>query len=752
MHTDQYFCPELFSTSALVGADRTITFQRTGNIPISSSFQRCDQILSIMALHLGARTLGLGRLVQQVLRPASVAAFQAEPGQLLAECNVTDSVYAEGTGSQLEESCLLLSLPPLQRSGGNGRVANAVKPSVHFRTLGTDAAAAVSEAGGRESNEEFAEGNVEESDQTALQQEKGERKDISWEDVERPRERTPPQSDRGQKPRRPSARSRLEMRGKLLNALRRWAPDVDLDAQLPDGKLNGKDIDVRALRAVIFQIAKGPGRARRVTIEGEEADEGPQYRCSQDDARRALNAFEWWLRRDTGAKKDPLEDLLDPLLQVLAAAGMGDEIMGLWEKYRSLAAKGNDMVVQQFLGACLHSNMPEKIVPMYEEAQANRWPMRMKAADMVVRAMHELRRPRDEIHAFYKSWVEQTGNELNQRPAFVALLESGVTVEEIRSMKYKEPSRVANRLIQALSTIGRTEEARVIVQEILEPEGGLQALGVLTLVSMLRTLIHAGFIAEAQQLADRQEELGVRLDGALAYVLKTTEKVQTGLEAYRTLQAIEGPHRRSLSVQSMLIKNVYAKLNQTELMYQAYLAGREFEGEFHAGILSDVIQRLALANRVAEVEEVLADYFRARRESQDVSVLPEKAFEEIAEMYLRDARPEKLVALAKEMVNQNHFVASGLMTHWAKLLIAGDLIAESQEVLDARDVMNELRAKWIEKMRKKGVWVSRPRRETGEGEKVEAETETETEAEAEKGGERAEEEEDGQSVQVEKRR
>lgn len=60
----------------------------------------------------------------------------------------------------------------------------------------------------------------------------------------------------------------------------------------------------------------------------------------------------------------------------------------------------------------------------------------------------------------------------------------------------------------------------------------------------------------------------MRLDGALSYILKTSEKVQTALEAYRALQAIEGPHKRSISVQAMLIKNVYAKLDQTDLMYQ----------------------------------------------------------------------------------------------------------------------------------------------------------------------------------------
>lgn len=106
----------------------------------------------------------------------------------------------------------------------------------------------------------------------------------------------------------------------------------------------------------------------------------------------------------------------------------------------------------------------------------------------------------------------------------------------------------------------------------------------------------------------------------------------------------------------------------------------------------------------------------------------------MAAMYIRNDRPEKLVTLAKEMVNQNHFVASGLMTYWAKLLVAGDLIAESQEVLDARDVMNELRSKWIENMRKKGKWVIKPRKHIGDSPRAEsrmelgadAETKTET--------------------------
>lgn len=312
----------------------------------STSSQHCMIQSFIMALHLGARTQGLGRLLQQVFKPACIAAaLEGQCHQLLAGSNGAGSRYAEGIiGPQVEDERLRLSAPQLHWSGGNGGVANVIDGAVQFRTFGTDAAAAaVRDEGGAKENEDLlradAEMTREGSDRTGLQLNEGARNtESSGGMVEKTHERadwSALPSEPKQKPRRPPAGSRLEMRGKLLNALRRWQPDIDLDMQFLGGKLDGKEIDVRVLRAVLFQMAKGPGRDRRGAVGGapeEETDESPQYRCSKEDGRRALNAFHWWMRKDTGARRDPLEELLDPLLQVLAGAGMGEEIVELWEK------------------------------------------------------------------------------------------------------------------------------------------------------------------------------------------------------------------------------------------------------------------------------------------------------------------------------------------------------------------------------------------------------------------------------------
>lgn len=234
----------------------------------------------------------------------------------------------------------------------------------------------------------------------------------------------------------------------------------------------------------------------------------------------------------------------------------------------SIRGRSHDKDDDRLLAACLHGNMVEELSVMYKEAQANGWPLTMKTANLVILAMHAQGCSQEEVGAFYKSWIQNTGLTL-QWPTMVALLASGVTVEEILKMDYKSPLEIEKLLIRALTELGRADEAREIVREILALHQRPTPMPTAGFISLLRMLIHSGFQAEAQTLVDQQGRLGLQLDQAMCLFLESVKAPVTGLTAYQSLGAIEGPHRQSLALHALLIRTCYNDRKLTKAMHQA---------------------------------------------------------------------------------------------------------------------------------------------------------------------------------------
>lgn len=230
--------------------------------------------------------------------------------------------------------------------------------------------------------------------------------------------------------------------------------------------------------------------------------------------------------------------------------------------------KENDRLLPIFLNACLCANMFKQLSMMYEEAHANGWPIHVNTVNLVIKAMHAQGCSRTELLAFYKTWVEKTGLVL-EWPTVIILLNSGVSIKEIRNLEYRDPLLIDKCLIRALAELGRKNESREIVLDILERQERRIYMPIFKFLSVVKALVRSGFQAEAQSLADQQERLGLRLDGALSLLLKTAAKPVVGLEAYQALEAIHGSHRQSLAVQALLIRRCYEDPSLTTPMYQA---------------------------------------------------------------------------------------------------------------------------------------------------------------------------------------
>jgi hypothetical protein len=90
-------------------------------------------------------------------------------------------------------------------------------------------------------------------------------------------------------------------------------------------------------------------------------------------------------------------------------------------------------------------------------------------------------------------------------------------------------------------------------------------------VSMLVNLVKSGYPNEAQQLAELQRRLhGVNLGAALTFMMRNLQDGWVGIDAFDTLQALEGPHRTSFAVRAELINQCF-RVRNTDQVYQVRL-------------------------------------------------------------------------------------------------------------------------------------------------------------------------------------
>jgi hypothetical protein len=373
-----------------------------------------------------------------------------------------------------------------------------------------------------------------------------------------------------------------KMEKELLANLRAWPVDVDLDVLLQDGMAGGISIDARGVQSVMYHIALGKeidvwqAREEIRDTAAESAEMAvdtykdvsrpkPYLICSPEDARRALNLFEWWQRRNPDtAELTPLTWLL----KALSAGGLKEEMGALWATYKA-HAKDDPRLVVDFLSAYHQSDMFDEALAVYKEAQDSGLALGTKSVDYAMRAMIAKGYPLDALWAAFTDSVARSGAAPFNWRMFETLLEQGVTVEQILGLNYTAPVRVKCRLIKALMNLGRKDEASEIVRELLKKDQPPMPL--IGFVSMLVTLVKSGYPDEARQLAELQKRLhGVNVGAALTFMMRNLSDKWIGIDAFDTLQALEGPHRTSFGVRAELINQCF-RVRDSDKVYQVRL-------------------------------------------------------------------------------------------------------------------------------------------------------------------------------------
>jgi hypothetical protein len=373
-----------------------------------------------------------------------------------------------------------------------------------------------------------------------------------------------------------------KMEKELLANLKAWPIDVDLDVLLQDGMAGGISIDARGVQSIMFHIAQGKeinaweageeiidtaAENAEMAVDTYEDVSRPtrDFNCSPEDARRALNLFEWWQRRNPDTAQLAQ---LNGLLKALSAGGLKEEMGALWATYKA-HAKDDPRLVSDFLSAYHQSDMFDEVLAVYKEAQDSGLALGTKSGDYAMRAMIAKGSPLDALWAAFTDWVARSGAVPFNWRTFETLLEQGVTVEKILGLKYTSPVRVKCRLIGALMNLGRKDEASEIVRELLKEDQ--PSMPLIPFVSMLVTLVKSGYPNEARQLAELQKRLhGVNVGPALTFMMRNLSVRWIGIDAFNTLQALEGPHRTSFGVRVELINQCF-RVRDTDKVYQVRL-------------------------------------------------------------------------------------------------------------------------------------------------------------------------------------
>jgi hypothetical protein len=242
------------------------------------------------------------------------------------------------------------------------------------------------------------------------------------------------------------------MEKELLTNLKAWPSDVDLDVLLQDGMAGGLSIDDKGVLNVMYYLFHGRDidaweageEIRDTAAESAEMAVDPyedaprlmrDFNCGPEDARRALNLFEWWQRRNPDT---PQVTQLNGLLKALSAGGLKEEMGALWATYKA-HAKDDPRLLADFLSAYHQSDMFDEVLAVYKEAQDSRLALGTKSGDCAMRAMIAKGYPLDALWAAFTDSVERSGTALFNWRMFETLLEQGLTVEQILALKYTSP-------------------------------------------------------------------------------------------------------------------------------------------------------------------------------------------------------------------------------------------------------------------------------------------------------------------------
>jgi hypothetical protein len=387
------------------------------------------------------------------------------------------------------------------------------------------------------------------------------------------------------------------LKEELLRSLRSWPVDADLDEYLKDGKLGGAELTFDVVRWVMFILsfngqllrfssqpapgfrsfhsddrfterqADGRGakveyqaplsddRSKQGQAEGSDADEPAARVYDVSDAKRALNLFNWWQKRDRGPV--PYQ-LLHHLLISLGRANLPEEIAAIAERYKT-AQHPRFHIGSALITAYSEMGLPEKVAGVYFEAREGGWAISPTAVGIVLRALRELNATPEDILAFY---VNEHFRSRFSSSAYAMMLEMGIKLDDICGAYFNPPVPVFIGLIGALDSLGRGSEAAGLVSSLVSSWHG--TLNAWHLVELMVTLVKTGFGEEARAITRKQgQQRQLLVTDALTRVLRFEEDARFSTRMYRVLMKLEGPHRESIAVHASAV-DAFAALEDVD--------------------------------------------------------------------------------------------------------------------------------------------------------------------------------------------
>lgn len=264
------------------------------------------------------------------------------------------------------------------------------------------------------------------------------------------------------------------LRNKLVQQLRAWPVDVNLDEKLgAQGDPSKQVVEIvwaGALRILInSKDGEMPGdfafppsqlgiRIAERSVETRQASASSligEGRLSIEDARRAVGVFKWLQLRHPGSY---LEQILRRLVFCLAKAELPGEIDLLADFYRARIdahpADASMLIIIYYWGGA-----PTETIQFLKDTQNSGLPVDDQGKACVLLAMEKLQFSAQDLLAVYKSMRSRTKV---RGHIFEALLAAEVKVEQIvEDVDGIARHKVKSRLILPLANLGRFGEAQI---------------------------------------------------------------------------------------------------------------------------------------------------------------------------------------------------------------------------------------------------------------------------------------------------
>jgi hypothetical protein len=409
----------------------------------------------------------------------------------------------------------------------------------------------------------------------------------------------------------------------LLQNVRAWPVDVDLNKKLKGGNLGGRPLKEGVVAGVLNALSMNIEQSshdKSVPLErqmSEDTDsEGGEVAPAKaasameydaGNAHRALNLVNWWRNQHPD---QPFDLLVTPLLFCLAKANLLDEISAFANDY-AVEFRKHSLIAAALIKVYCTTGLFGAAVDVYHKARENSVFLGSHDIARVLQALAALGSPAAELLAFYRDTEHKQNLPTS---SFEALLGAGVAVDDLYVPDDKSTEQLEFRLIAALVSLGRLDEAKAFVaRTFLQP---VQPDMTLTkLIATLKVLEKCGLIEEAEQLAERQRsEKQVSLAGALHFTMKNARDSKKAAQAYESVMRLKGEHQENFALHIGAI-DVFSKLRDEDSTWQVGLPLMD---------RPSVVQRLSSCQtHVASFLELLWRLQGSSVETECVSLFPD---------------------------------------------------------------------------------------------------------------------------------